>query len=330
MDISNPSSMSSVSTLPGSVNDVMLTEDPDVIVLTKTYDLVKVNVSDATLPVVLATYTQSSYAKPGYVIGSYMLVAAGGQGMLVIDLTTMTLAASLSTGFHVMSLDVLGSYAYVGELSGLRVVDISNILAPSVVAFLPVGGGLVVKVHQKFAWVGLSNGVHIVEISNPLVPTAVTILPLAEPTRAIEFDGDRAFVAADDVFVYDNLVPTAPVLCSTYAPPLLRAIDIVVTPAAVFVSNQQWTGPGILALSGPAFCDTPAPPTVAPTPVPPPTPVPTPAPTPVPMGSPTAPGGLSPAGGGNPSPPTTPQPTPASTPAPMGSPTAPGGLSPAG
>ncbi|KAJ9464371.1 hypothetical protein DIPPA_15983 [Diplonema papillatum] len=342
IDVSNVGSMSVVSTLlPSPVRgfQVALTDDPDIVIyITLECAHWKVNVSNAALPVALAVYRPPTMGQMAYVVGNYSLVPCDSAGLLVIDLTTMTLAATLVTGGYARYVDVVGSYAFVAIGSPTLVVDISNILAPSIVATIPVPGlSQTVHVHNNIAWVGMAPNFFLVDVSNPLAPVGLSTIPLQEAIYGLKFYGTNAYVAAGGLYVFDNSLPTAPVLCSVYAPPSFATVAVAVTPAAVFVSNAEG-GPSFFALSGPSFCDTPAPPTVAPTPAP-PTGVPSVAP---PTAAPTS----APATAGPPTPapattvPTAAPPTAvpgtavpqtaAPTPVPTTSNTAPVGLSPAG
>eukprot|EP00659_Diplonema_papillatum_P003656 gene3656-5686_t len=353
VDVSNVSSMSVVSTLLPTWHrgyQVVLTDDPDIIIyITNECSLWKVNVSNVALPVALAVYEPPSMGQMAYVVGNYALVACDSAGLLVVDLTTMTLAATLVTGGSARHVDVVGSYAFVTcGFASLLVVDISNMLTPSIVATVPTPWlAQTVHVHNSIAWVGMSPHVFLVDVSNPLAPVGLSTIAMGGLTYEMSFHGTNAYVAAGSLYLFDNSVPTAPVLCSVYAAtPSFRTTAVVATPAAVFASNYWGADPGFYALSGPLFCDTPAPPTVAPTPAPPtgvpsvapPTAAPTSAPAtagpPTPAPATTVPTAAPPtAAPGTAVPPTvapTPVPTAAPTPAPTTSNSAPVGHSPAG
>eukprot|EP00659_Diplonema_papillatum_P004693 gene4693-7204_t len=315
LDVSNPSSMLLMGTLPFGVahgHDVALTSDPDIIIVSMhSLGIWKVNMSDVTLPVVVGTYVTPQDAVMSYVVGNYALVACDAAGLLVVHWPSMKLVASTLLVDRALHIDVVGSYAFVADGSaGLHVVDISNVQLPTLVATaalptlnLAVG----VKVHNKFAWVGMASDIYLVDVSNPLAPVGVTTITTMGACTWIKFDGNRAYAAVwhDGLQVFDNTVPSAPVRCSTYRTGTVIT-SVVVTPTNVFISGSG----GFTSLTGPDFCDTPSPPTAAP-----PTPAPTPAPTPIPVPTPlpAAPGGHTPAGQG-PAGPQTPQPTPVPTP----------------
>ncbi|KAJ9438695.1 hypothetical protein DIPPA_15962 [Diplonema papillatum] len=216
LDVSNPSSMSQVSQVPATFlangRNVAITNDPDIIIVTMYHDGIwKVNVSDVAHPVVLGKYVTPSFAEMSYAIGNYVLVACDVSGLLVIDWTTMTLSTSLLLGHRARLIDVVGSYAYVADgNAGLQVVDISNVLAPFVVATLATPMfALGVRVRSNIAWVTMSpHSVYLIDVSSPTVPSVVTTIVTGTVSVSPRFDGNNAYLPAWEDGFSSNIGPS--------------------------------------------------------------------------------------------------------------------------
>lgn len=137
---------------------------------------------------------------------------------------------------------VRGNYAYItggpyysnpGEECGIRVVDISKAISPTVVGIMrceeedATWAGHSVVVQEKYAYIAAhDNGLRIVDISNPTSPTEVGHIKGIGKVWHVTVVSDYAYLAADDsgLQLVDIAKPTAPTLTATFktAGPALR------------------------------------------------------------------------------------------------------------
>ena len=156
------------------------------------------------------------------VAGDYAYVAAGANGLYVIDVSNLAapfLAAFFYRQGNANDVRVAGTIAYMADGDRLLTVDVSDPLHPALLGQAPiagnavrlaVGGGLAVIADETY-------GLRVVDVGNPMQPREIGSLPLAGTPRAVSLDGSQAVVACGDsgVSVVDLSDPTAPVLLGT-------------------------------------------------------------------------------------------------------------------
>lgn len=162
-----------------------------------------------------------------YVVGRYAYIAVCGSGLRIIDLSDpnnpIPVGSIGGLGCSI-SVQVAGKYAYItGLVTGtLRVIDISNPAAPTLVATLShpnLSGAQQVRVAGQYAYVaGSTTGsVVVVNISDPTAPTVSAVLthPNLAGARALTVSGSNLYASgatAARLNVIDITNPTSPTL----------------------------------------------------------------------------------------------------------------------
>jgi hypothetical protein len=209
-------------------------------------------------PVALAFLPLPGFQNAVEVSGNLALVASGGFGLSVVDVTNLqapVLVAQLATPGSANDVRVAGTVAYVAENVGLQLVDVSVPAHPVRLGDLSFpggdqarvavgGGGLVYLADLNF-------GLHVVDVTNPLQPREVGSLALPGAPRAVSLGGtgqggfgltgSYAVVACGDagVAVVDVSVPAAPVLRGTTPPGHPRAGSVTVRGHQAYVAAGE-------------------------------------------------------------------------------------------
>jgi hypothetical protein len=107
-----------------------------------------------------------------------------------------------------------GSKVYMAVgLGGIRILDVSNPAAPSLLGqFDTVGVARQVVAQGNRAYIAASDGLHVLDVSNPAAPALLGSLPLAN-LDAVAVSGSFAYAAKifDGLVVVDVSNPAAPV-----------------------------------------------------------------------------------------------------------------------
>lgn len=140
-------------------------------------DLMVVDVSVPTTPVVLARYTPpAGWARAVKLIGNLAYVATGAGGIEIVDLSnpaSPVLRGSLITPGSANDLEVENGVAYIADdRKGLTIVDVSNPDMPAFLGFSDLGDNAS-YIHTVEGWAFVSDqqlGVQIIDSTNPTSP----------------------------------------------------------------------------------------------------------------------------------------------------------------
>lgn len=136
-------------------------------------------------------------AKAGNLWGHTDSSTADKGGLYLIDVSTPTAPVILSftkiPGWHIESVVVQGSFAYISGDKNIHVVDISDPLLPHDMGDIPYGGSIIVE--NNIAYVASSTFFFILDISN-----LAQIITLGELANVLQLDsmtkkGDLIFAA---------------------------------------------------------------------------------------------------------------------------------------
>ncbi|MCB9336651.1 MAG: tail fiber domain-containing protein [Lewinellaceae bacterium] len=127
-----------------------------------------------------------------------------------------------------------GEFAYVLDLDGFKVIDVSNPAAPSLTSTLAFATELSwIAIQGDYAYVVelIDGNIHVIDISNKAAPAIVGSLLLGGEMTCIEVLGDYAYVIVDDpgeLKVVNISNPATPILSAslTGLPYLWRALKI--------------------------------------------------------------------------------------------------------
>jgi hypothetical protein len=139
------------------------------------------------------------------------------------------------------AVEVSGNYAYYGSGAVLRVVDVSVITHPTVVAELELPDVIVdITVSGSYAYVAdRSGGLRVVDVGTPSSP--IEVAARATPGRAatVVVSGNLAYLAdlEGGLRVFNVGSPNAPVEIGSYDPPGFEAVDIELVPPYAYVTD---------------------------------------------------------------------------------------------
>ncbi|MFC2160732.1 carboxypeptidase regulatory-like domain-containing protein [Acidobacteriota bacterium] len=166
------------------------------------------------------------------IVGNYAYVAAGADGLFVVDLTDAenpVIAGSNDSPYLARGVVVTGNYAYVTDHinQGLRVFDISTPSNPIEVetAFLLYPGrtrGIVLSGNYIYVTASVwmdqgERGVRIIDITVPDAPVQVEFYGIERGLGWPEVSGDFLFIPTrNELHVVDISVPDVPVEATIY------------------------------------------------------------------------------------------------------------------
>ncbi len=156
------------------------------------------------------------------VVGEVAYVAAGPGGLRLFDLSEPTLPERASLDGFVVEIgdavddDVIGFLAFVATTDGLAVIDVTDPLAPVLLASLPLAAGLGEAVAALGTTVFVAagaDGVFVVDVAAPEEPVVRASVETAAPALGLAISGARLIVAAGEAGIenVDVTLPDRPV-----------------------------------------------------------------------------------------------------------------------
>ncbi len=181
--------------------------------------------------------------------GDFAYVAAGGAGLVVVDVADPAaprIAGIADTVGNAYEVEVRGDFAYVADgTGGLAIVDVGDPAQPVIAGRADTGGIFVdLVVRGDLAYVAdRAGGLRIFDVADPSSPAQVSFLPLLPAaTLGVDTDGRIAVVAAGraGLFVIDVSDPSQPVRVGrTWTRPnnFSRASDVVLRGRYAYVAD---------------------------------------------------------------------------------------------
>jgi uncharacterized lipoprotein YbaY len=133
-------------------------------------------------PVALSAVNIPGYANNVDVSGDYAYVAAGAEGLQVVDVSDRSnplVVAALDTDGTAIDIKVVGTMAYIADgEAGLKIIDITDPLAPVLAGRIDTAGvaqDLVIQLNYAYLANGVA-GIEIIDISNPASPVSESTL----------------------------------------------------------------------------------------------------------------------------------------------------------
>ncbi len=151
----------------------------------------------------------SSIAIPGYANnvdanGAFAYVAAGGAGLVVVDVSrpqAPQIIATLDTPGNANDVRVVGTRAFVADgLSGLRIIDVTNPGVPADLGSLDTPGeanDVIVSGNWAYVADGAA-GVQIIDVTNPSLPVLRKTIDTPGVARGVDVEG-TTLVAVDEM-----------------------------------------------------------------------------------------------------------------------------------
>ena len=165
-----------------------------------------VDISDKSNPQVIDSATVGK-AGGVYVSGNYAYVAAPDGGLQIVDVSQKKkgdshIVGSISTpkskGYCFSNVDVRNDYAYVADLEGLLVIDVSDKTTPRIIGRTDVAQRFIsdIKVNGDYAYLATHNHMHIIDVSsksNPRIARSV----YSGLANHIYISGNYAYITND-------------------------------------------------------------------------------------------------------------------------------------
>lgn len=188
------------------------------------------DVSDPTLPRLLKSSYREDHKDALEVVGNRAYLAGGYnadgqfglQGLEILDIADPTAPrrlGHLDLGTPARSLQVVGPTAYLGTIfDGLRVVDVSEVSRPRLLARWPSGGQLteieaVSVAGSRLHLVERSAGLRILDVTDPARPSVLGTYAMTNGVYEVAAGAELAFVgAADGLHTLNTADPANPVL----------------------------------------------------------------------------------------------------------------------
>jgi len=236
VDVSNPA-------VPAVVGEAMVNDFATGVAVAGSYaylafgsGLQAVDISDPTNPQVVGSPS---------VAGAWRLVIEGSYAYIttpdtsldvqVIDITNPALSTvgGVAVPGYASGIAVMGSFVYVGAMTSVYVIDVSDPAHPDVLRAVDMWGRVgAIEIAGSRAYVGVRNGVQVLDLSDPSFPTVLGGLGTGGPLFDLAAFGSH--VAVVGAFLGIQVIPAE---CST-TPVLLASFRAVSRPGGVLLT---WT-----------------------------------------------------------------------------------------
>ncbi|MCK5147477.1 T9SS type A sorting domain-containing protein [bacterium] len=161
---------------------------------------------------------------------------------------TLTTSLTMAGGVYAVDIDVMGHYVYVADgVDGLRVVDVRTITTPVIIGTENTGGSAIdVMVNGSFAYVADgTGGLRIISISTPAAPAEVGYYDTGDVANAVYVADDTEIYITDrngGLYLFDNLVSHLNHFNDGYADyidPSGRSIPVVIADAVILSGGSS-------------------------------------------------------------------------------------------
>ena len=173
------------------------------------------DISNPINPMQVGILSNTAFAPESMLLEGDFLYISGGSTISLVDVSvpnSPSLLSNLSLPSNgAREMAKVGDYLYAlntGDVD-MKIIDISNPAAPSIVNTFALGGfPWTIDTKGNYAYVGeqITNVIKVFDISDPLNPTLETSFASGFIPRTIEIIGNYAFVVhngSDDLIIYD-------------------------------------------------------------------------------------------------------------------------------
>ena len=214
----------------------------------KLFRVVDVTVPDS--PVNLAVITPTlGYLNSLVISDNYAYIAAGSDGLAIIDIstpTTPTVISTLDTSTNASGIVKQGSYVYISDYyNAVRIIDVSNPITPTEVGVYQPSefhprSDLAVSGSLLYVQDDYGDELHIINISTSSTPTTTGILQLPSSRDGLYLSGSTIYLGTsqDGLAIADISNPAVPSLLRTVGE-MPYASSISDADECVFVASKQ-------------------------------------------------------------------------------------------
>lgn len=227
IDLSSPNSPVEVGSLKLESRDIQsLAVDGDRVYVGTFQFLHIIDVSTPAVPVELGVLSYLDVKHELGASGDTVSIVTSSE-LVVVDVSdpVSPVVAGFWSGSRPSDVEVVGNYAYVTTLSGLRVIDLANPSLPTQVGYVSAPNGNL-DVSGNLAYIEGSHYLRIYDVSNPTAPSFVAEADFspAVSTTDVTVQGDLAFVSSqlDGLMIVDVSNPHLPMWIGTAPSPVDR------------------------------------------------------------------------------------------------------------
>jgi len=215
--------------------------------------LLTVDISDPYNPSPTGQYVRNnSIFYNSFVINGYAYVADYYPGGLeVVDVSAPDnpqFAGRLDGGYSTKNVYVSGDFAYIADLSGLIIADISDPGNPTRVGIYNRSGCNSVIVSGSIAYIawgtcedyGCWGGFQVVDVSEPSDPVLIAFYDMADEVSGVYISGNHAYVSATNsgLLIFDITNPGDPYIVGEIETPG-QSHDVCISDDFAFVADDQ-------------------------------------------------------------------------------------------
>lgn len=165
----------------------------------------------------------------------------GPGGFHIIDVSNPAcpfVVSSFDAGSNAKGVAVSGTYAYVTNYSGLKIIDVSDAAQPSVAGSLSLPGGATssVAVSGRYAYLGAAGGLKVIDVSNPASPSVVGTAAMT--CSALAVSGRYAYALGCSAFGQSAVGLQVIDLSNPASPSIVGFVSTGFSPDAVAVSGR--------------------------------------------------------------------------------------------
>jgi len=219
LDISNPTRpkyMSHLDCVAGGTTDVYAADD-HVYLASGAQALRIVDVSDPAVPALVGELDVSNdWINAIFVRGDFAFLSHGnGLGRALVNPPDSPLYGGRYLDVAAWGrMQMVGDLGYLSTLTGLQIVDLSNLSLPTLLGSVEVGARAEgVAVQGDFAYLPMADGLHVIEVSDPDNPVERGVYTTSNGVGAVRVVGETAYVcvgtATQSVIQALNLVSPA-------------------------------------------------------------------------------------------------------------------------
>jgi len=206
-----------------------------------------IDVSDPSRPTPVAAFETPGAARAVAVQDGLAYVLQADDGLLIIDVSTPSSLALLSSlelpnGGGARDIAASGSLVFVANnVAGLHVIGVSDSFAPTILGTADVSGADGVTVVEDIAYVATGIGLELVNVADPSSPAVIGSAPTPPyPGKDVAVLGGIAYVAGDlgGLFVIDVSIPSAPLVLGSVETQD-RALGVTVVGSLAYVADEN-------------------------------------------------------------------------------------------
>jgi hypothetical protein len=222
------------------------------------------DVADPLQPGSVGGYDTGGYTSDLALADHYAFVAAGAEGLQILDLSnpaspTLLAIGTRETGGPAEAIQVVGNYAYLADgNSGLQVIDVAGTNGLVRVGHLRTTNyARAINIVGNNAYVGTDAGLKIIDVSDPAMPLQLGSFDSGQ-VMDIQVVGNLAYLTGDTLQIVDVSIPAQPrQITNCAAVYSTRAVKVVgqlayVTGWIINSASNQFNGLAVIDVLDPA------------------------------------------------------------------------------